>query len=169
MTTATMPDVNRQTTRFGAIDVAEDLIITLPEGIIGFEDCTRYVVLHVDAKSPFRWLQSLDDGAVAFPIIDPWEFKGDYDPAIADADADQLGLTMDSPKLVFAIVTVPRTNPRDMTANLLGPLVINPLTRTGKQVIVTDEQYTVKHSIMQEINQMAVVQDVVRQPASCLR
>jgi len=155
MTTVTMPKVNCKTTRFGAIDVAEDLIITLPEGIIGFEDCTRFVVLHVDDKSPFRWLQSLDDGAVAFPVIEPWNFKADYSPSISDSDAGRLGLTADSPKLVFAIVTVPRKNPRSMTANLLGPLVINPITRQGKQVIVTDEHYTTRHSIMEEINKKA--------------
>ncbi len=161
MTTATMPIMTAMptiicsTTRFGSIEVEEDLIITLREGIIGFEDCTRYVVLHVDQKSPFRWFQSLDDGSVAFPIIDPWEFKPDYTPTIGDADAAQLGLTSDSPKLVFAIATVPRQDPRSMTANLLAPLVIDPITRIGKQVIVTDEHYTTRHSIMEEMNKKA--------------
>ena len=144
-----------QTTRFGEIEVDEDLVITLPNGIIGFEESRRYVVLHLQEKSPFRWLQSLDDGSLAFPIIDPWDFKPDYAPTISDADADQLKLDRDSPKLVFAIVTIPRQEPRRVTANLLGPLVINPVTRLGKQVIVTNEQYTTKHSIMEEMSRKA--------------
>lgn len=158
MTLATMNALNSvkcATTRFGEIEVEEDLVITLPEGLIGFEDCTRYVVLHLDEKSPFRWLQSLDDGAVAFPIIDPWDFMADYAPSISDADAAKLRIDRDSPKLVFAVVTIPRNNPRGVTANLLGPLVINPVTRIGKQVIVADEQYHTKHSIMDGINRKA--------------
>ena len=89
--------------------------------------------------------------------MDYWTLpsSADYSPTISDSDASKLGLTADSPKLVFAIVTVPRKNPRSMTANLLGPLVINPLTRQGKQVIVTDEHYTTRHSIMEEINKKA--------------
>ena len=161
MSTATMATmakvskVNCETTRFGEIEVDEDLVITLPNGIIGFEESRRYVVLHLHEKSPFRWLQSLDDGSLAFPIIDPWDFKPDYAPTISDADAVQLRINRDSPKLAFAIVTISRQEPRRITANLLGPIVINPATRLGKQVIVTDEQYTTKHSIMDEISRQA--------------
>lgn len=143
--------VEVQTARFGRLEIDAALVITLVEGLIGFEDCTRYVVVNHTATSDFRWLQSLDDGAVAFPIIDPWQFKPDYAPTISDADAEELELTAIGPKLVFAIVTIPRSDPRAMTANLLGPIVINPLTRRGKQVIVTDEGYTTRHSIMEEL------------------
>lgn len=153
MTTAnpTQTTIHVETTRFGAIDVEKDLLIELPGGLIGFEDCTRFVVIHQDENSPFRWLQSLDDGAVAFPIMDPWQFRPDYAPSISDADAAELGLTPEKPKLVFAIVTVPLNNPRGMTANLLSPVVINPLTRQGKQVIVLDECYTTRHNILEEM------------------
>lgn len=155
MTMATMNRMRCATTRFGEIDVEDDLMITMPGGIIGFERCRRFIVLHFDGNSPFRWFQCIDDGAVAFPIIDPWDFNPDYAPSISDADAVQLQIDHDTPKLVFAIVTIPRHDPRRVTANLLGPLVINVETRLGKQVIVTNEQYTTKHSIMDEMNRKA--------------
>lgn len=154
-TATSFTGVRLKTTRFGEISADEEIIITMPEGVIGFEDCTRYVVVHQDEKSPFKWLQSLDDGAVAFPIIDPWQFKADYAPTLAKNDAAWLELTEETPKLVFVIVTIPRDNPRGMTANLLGPLVINGLTRRGKQMIVEDTCYTTKHSIMEELQKGA--------------
>ncbi|HXG23492.1 MAG TPA: flagellar assembly protein FliW [Chthonomonadales bacterium] len=147
--------VRVKTTRFGMIEVEEDLIITLPDGMIGFEDCKRYVVLTPSEDSLFKWFQCLDDGAVAFPIINPWTFRPDYAPTISEEDVCALGLTAEQPKLVFAVVTIPRNNPRGATANLLGPIVINPLTRIGKQVIVTDEDYSTRHRIIAEMERAA--------------
>jgi len=56
--------------------------------------------------------------------------------------------------LVFAVITIPPNNARGMTANLLAPLVINPVTREGKQVIVLDEGFTTRHSVLEEIERM---------------
>jgi flagellar assembly factor FliW len=38
-----------------------------------------------------------------------------------------------------------------MTANLQGPLIINPDTRMGKQAILTDDRWKTKHDIMAEL------------------
>jgi flagellar assembly factor FliW len=150
---ATPGIIRMKTTRFDVLEIDEDLVITLPEGLIGFEDCTRFVVLN-PGNSSLKWLQSLDDGATAFPIADPWQFKPDYAPILSDSDAAFLELTGETPKLVFVIVTVPRDNPRAMTANLLGPVVINPLTRRGKQVILADDRYTTRHGILDELRRL---------------
>lgn len=149
------PVVRVETTRFGAVEVEEDLIITLPDGMIGFEDCKRYVVLTPNEDSSLKWFQCLDDGAVAFPIINPWIFRPDYAPTISEEDVRALGLSAEQPKLVFAVVTVPRNNPQGATANLLGPIVINPVTRIGKQVIVTDDDYSTRHRIIEEMERAA--------------
>jgi flagellar assembly factor FliW len=139
------------TSRFGDLRVDEDLVIAMPHGLVGFERCRRFVVVTPDEKSSFRWFQSLDDGSIAFPIIEPRHFMPDYAPTISDSDGRLLGLTQETPKLVFAVVTVPKRDPRSMTANLLAPLIINAATRVGRQVIVTDDQYTTRHSIIEEM------------------
>ena len=142
------------TTRFGIIEVEEDLIITLPEGIIGFDQCKRFVIVQHDDLSMFRWLQSLDIAAIAFPIIDPNEFREVYTPIVSDADVRMLGLTAEMRPLLFAIVTIPAGNPRGMTANLLGPIVVNPETRSGKQIIVPDQGYSTRHVILEEMEKL---------------
>src|SRR5436189_1735121 len=101
-------------TRFGRVEVDDSLVVTLPDGMIGFESCRRYVVMEPDADNPIKWFQCLDNGDVAFPILDPWRFKPDYSPAISDGDARAIELSDDTPKLVFVIVTIPRGHPDDM-------------------------------------------------------
>ena len=140
------------TSRFGEIEVEEDLIITLPEGLIGFEKCTRFVVVHHDESSAFRWFQSLDEASVAFPIMEPGIFRPDYAPIISDADARFLELTTtEVPTLVFTILTIPSQDVQLITANMLGPIVINGQTRRGKQVIAQDEGLTTRHRLVDEL------------------
>lgn len=146
-----------QTTRFGAVEVEEEIVVEIPEGLIGFAGFRRFVLLDHPESSPIKWLQSIDDGKLAFPVIDPWEFRPDYAPTLSDQDARVLGLTDDGPKLVLAVVTIPRDDPRAMSANLLGPIVINPITRLGKQVIVLDEAYMTKHRILDELTRIAAL------------
>ncbi len=145
------------TTRFGTIDVDLDLVISLAEGMIGFERCRDYVVVRHDDNSAFRWLQSLEEPSVAFPVVEPFSFRPDYAPTISDSDARMLGLKQDTPTLLFVVVSVPGNDPRAMTANLLAPLVINGLTRHGKQVIVQDEGYTTRHEVLKELQRTSTL------------
>ena len=154
------------TTRFGTIDIDEELVIILAEGVIGFEACRRFIVIHNEDETAFRWLQSLEEPAIAFPVVEPCDFRPDYAPTISDSDAALLGLNATTPTLVFAIVTIPKNNPREMTANLLGPLVINVLTRQGKQVIVQDEEFTTRHLIVNELKRMASLPAAVKTQAA---
>lgn len=148
------------TTRFGDLEVEEDIIIYLPEGVIGFEQWQRYVVVRHDDSTSFRWLQALDHPAVAFPILEPREFRPDYAPTISNSDAKTLHITEDTPVLMFAVVTVPPGNPDAMTANLLGPIIINGFTHQGKQVIVQDEGYHTRHKVVDELRRASQVSPV---------
>lgn len=154
------------TTRFGTIEIDAELVITLAEGVIGFEACRRFIVIHSEDATAFRWLQSLEEPAIAFPVVEPCDFRPDYAPTISDSDAALLGLNATMPTLVFAIVTIPKNNPREMTANLLGPLVINALTRQGKQVIVQDEEFTTRHLIVDELKRTASLPSAIKTQAA---
>jgi len=49
---------------------------------------------------------------------------------------------------VFVIITIPAGNPQDMTANLLGPLVVNPRSRRAKQLVLDDRLYSHRHRVI---------------------
>lgn len=139
-----------KTTRFGDVDVKEEDAIELPQGLIGFPELKRYILLDHDKDSPFKWLQSLDDGAIAFVLINPLLFKPDYEVEVTEAEVAELDLTNEEDAVISAIVTMP-TNPQNMTANLKAPLVFNLQNRKGKQIILNDSQYATRHNIMEEM------------------
>jgi len=60
------------TTRSGDIETPDKDIISLPEGILGFDDSSEYVLLEHDSEgTPFKWLQSTSDPNLAFIVMDP--------------------------------------------------------------------------------------------------
>jgi flagellar assembly factor FliW len=143
-----------QTSRFGDIEVDDLDVISLPEGLIGFPELIRYVLLDHDTDSPFKWLQSVDDGAMAFVVISPLTFRPDYTVEVTEEEIESLALENAEDAVISVIVTIPM-DPKKMSANLKAPLVFNLKNRLGKQVIVKDSQYQTKHFIMEEIKKYA--------------
>ena len=139
-----------ETTRFGAVEVKEDDFITLPSGLIGFPELKKYVLLDHDKDSPFKWLQSLEDGAIAFVLINPLLFKADYLVEATENDVSDLEVSVEEDLVVSVIVTVP-SNPQNMTANLKAPLIFNLKNRKGKQIILSSNDYTTRHNIMDDV------------------
>ncbi len=139
------------TTRFGEIEVNLDESIFFPSGLIGFPELTRFVLLNSESEnSPFKWLQSLDDGSIAFILINPLSFKPDYMVEVSDEEISGLELTSEENAAISVIVTMP-SNPEEMTANLKAPIIFNVENRRGKQVILNNPEYLTKHLIGQEI------------------
>lgn len=143
-----------KTTRFGEIEVQEVDLIELPAGLIGFPELKKYVILDHDKDSPFKWLQSLDDGAIAFVLINPLLFKPDYTVEVTEAEVADLDLKAEEDAIICVIITIP-TNPQNMTANLKAPLVFNLSTRRGKQLVLSNSAYTTRHNIMEEVRKTA--------------
>ena len=51
---------------------------------------------------------------------------------------------------LFVIVTIPAGSPQDMTANLLGPVVLNHRSRRAKQLVLDDRLYSHRFRVIQE-------------------
>jgi flagellar assembly factor FliW len=142
--------VKVRTKAYGLIDVDERQRITFPQGLFGFEGLKDYVLMDAE-QQPFFWLQSLDVEKVAFVLISPFFFRPDYEINIGDAELAEININSHEQALIFTIVTIPGEED-PMTANLLGPLVINRDTRVGKQVVLTDTRWGTKHDIVAELN-----------------
>ena len=128
-----------ETTRFGTLDVREETLITFPSGIIGFPKSSRYVILDHTRDVPFKWLQSVDEGRLAFVIMDPVVFKSDYHVQVDPDTLAEIGASDLDGLICFVILTIPSADPATVTANLRGPVVVNERTRQAKQVILADE------------------------------
>ncbi|MBE5939366.1 MAG: flagellar assembly protein FliW [Lachnospiraceae bacterium] len=137
------------TTRiFGTIDIDEEKIITFENGIIGFGDLKRFILIH-DAENEnasITWLQSIDEPAFAMPVIDPLLVNETYDPIIEDELLMCLGELSAEDILVLVTVTVP-SDITKMTCNLMAPIIINANNRKACQVITEGDEYPVKYEI----------------------
>ena len=139
-----------KTTRFGELEVAKQEAIVLPSGLIGFPELKNYILLDHDKDSPFKWLQSVDDGAIAFVLINPLLFKPDYVVEVTEAEVSDLELAAEEDAVISVIITMP-SNPKNMTANLKAPLVFNLKNRKGKQIILNNSDYVTRHNILEEM------------------
>lgn len=144
------------TKHFGEIEIDESKIITFREGIPSFEDLKRYIVLYNgDETSPFRWLQCVDDGQLAFAVINPFMILGNYDIEISEETVGSLNIESISDVMVLAIVVVPE-DPNKMTMNLKAPVIINTKNNSGMQVVLDTDMYSVRHYIVEELRRQEV-------------
>jgi len=140
------------TKHFGEIEYDDGKVITFPQGLPGFPDATRFVLFMGDVpEALFFWLQSLDDSDLAFTLIDVYQLMPDYNPLVNPDELADLGDLSGSPLEIYNIAVIP-DEIQQMRVNLMAPIVINPLTRLGKQVIVSNEEYKVKHYIFDDIS-----------------
>jgi flagellar assembly factor FliW len=133
-----------ETARFGEVEVADDRLIDFVEPVLGFEESRQYVLLDHAENSPFNWLQSVNDPDLAFVVTHPKLFGIEYEVVLSDAVMDQLSITSGEDVLVLTIVNIPADNPARMTANLMGPIVINQVLRKAMQVVLGDSDYSTK-------------------------
>lgn len=140
------------TTRFGEVEVPAANVIHMSNGVLGFPAAKDYVLLPHKENSPFLWYQSVSDPTLAFVLVNPFMFKPDYDVPIGMDLVENLGAEKVEDLTVLAIVTIPRNRPQDMTANLLGPIVINPVRRLAKQIVLDPEKYSTKAPILANKN-----------------
>lgn len=144
---------------FGEVEISEDKILTFPNGIIGFPDMTRFTLMHDSEKddSSIHWLQSVDEPSFAMPVIDPLYVKEDYNPLIEDDVLTELQPLNEDNTLVLVTLTVPR-DLKKMTVNLKGPIIVNTESRKASQIIVEDDDCSVKfpiYDILQKIKEEA--------------
>ncbi len=144
-----------KTTRFGELAVKPEDVITLPSGLIGFPELKKYVLLDHDKGSPFKWFQSLDDGAIAFVLINPLLFKPDYSVEVSEGEVSDLDFGSEEDAVISVIITMP-SNPMKMTANLKAPLIFNLKNRKGKQIILSKADYTTRHNVMDEVKKREI-------------
>ncbi len=138
------------TKALGEIEIAEEQTIEMPSGMIGFPAIQRFALIpFADPEVPFLWWQCLDEPALSFIVIDPALIAPEYEVAVPAEEFEDIELKTAADGSVYVVVTVPE-DPRDMTVNLMGPVVINHSARKAKQLVLTDPGYTTKHRVLRQ-------------------
>ncbi|MDF1615990.1 flagellar assembly protein FliW [Petrocella sp. FN5] len=143
------------TKHFGEVEIDEERIVVFEQGIFGFEDSKRYVMLYEDedTKNGLCWMQSVDDEGLSLPVINPMFWFPDYSPEVADEQIARIGALKEEDLNLFSVVVI-TDNIESMTTNLKAPIVINIQTKKGMQVIVANEEYEIKHNLYEQMKLM---------------
>lgn len=131
----------------GEVEITARNLIRIAEGLLGFPDFVEFALIPHGEESPFLWLQSIDEPELAFITIDPRIFLPDYLPDVAPDELAAIGLSSVADAALLSIVVIP-DDPERMTANLQGPVLVNPATHLGRQVISRSVKHRVRHHIL---------------------
>lgn len=133
------------TVRFGEIDIDEARIFNFVMPLIGFDTRTRFVIIEPSQDALFKWLQSVDDPALAFPIISVSALNFDYTIDLPDNVVELLRITNVESLLVMNITSIPQDDPKGTTINLLAPVIFNLDSQTAGQVVLSGSGYDISY------------------------
>ncbi|MBA3014473.1 MAG: flagellar assembly protein FliW [Proteobacteria bacterium] len=131
-----------QTSRFGSLEIEEDKIITMTTPFLGFAAERYFILLPHGPGSVFWWLQAVDNPDLAFVVIQPAIINPNYHPAIPSPLHTELHAHNEGDLEVLVILTIPKGQPEAMTANLLGPVILNPTQKLAKQILLDPSLYS---------------------------
>lgn len=137
-----------ETRDFGVMEIADDTIINIPNGILGFEETHKYTLISPLGENKFpMWLQSVEDVSPCFVVYDPMQFLPDYRFCISDEEQELLGIDEASPYRCLTVAIVP-DDYKKTTINLRCPIVLNTRDNIAAQVVL--EEYDFKFPVYSE-------------------
>jgi flagellar assembly factor FliW len=138
------------TRRFGGIEIPEEKVIRFREGIPGLECMKRSILIKVEETLPFYWMQSLEDGDISLPVINPLIIDEAYSPSVEDNILEELALDREEDLLIVVVAVIPKEL-QNMTANMAAPLLINIEKNIGKQVILDNPDWQMRQPIYEAV------------------
>jgi flagellar assembly factor FliW len=137
-----------QTQMFGTVEIPQDQLLTMPDGLFGFEQCQGFALLPT-GRDGFFWLQSTDHSTVTFLVCDPFVYFDGYTVDLNGQLLQRLDTNDPASVNVYCIVTLPGAN-EDATVNLQGPVVFNVAKRQGFQAVLQDSEFGTRERIARE-------------------
>jgi flagellar assembly factor FliW len=136
----------------GEIEVNEASALNFEQGIPGFAEEKKFVLLPLPENDWFHILQSVSTPQLGFVVTDPFLFTKEFDFELDQGSVETLGFTDEKDVKVLTILTMKETL-QESTANLQAPIVINLANNKAKQVILNDSNYQTKHLLFAQPEQ----------------
>ncbi|MEI2337600.1 flagellar assembly protein FliW [Priestia megaterium] len=136
------------TSYHGDIEIDNQQTLTFNQGIPGFLEETKFVILPLPEAEAFQVLQSIQTKELAFIITDPFQFFLDYDFQLEPQEIEKLQLQQAEDAAVYVLLTM-SDSVENITANLQAPVIINTKQQLAKQVILMNTAYETKHRLFE--------------------
>jgi len=142
--------VEINTVRFGKIIISQGEKINFPEGLLGFSQYTDFCLVDPQDDTLILWLQSIQEPSLAFPVLEPKIFYPSYIVRLSALELRQLQLSNINESVVFSVITIP-SDVTQMTANLKAPLAVNLKNQIGRQVVLQENEYSIRFEMFKEL------------------
>ena len=139
-----------ETLKFGSIEVDENRIFDFVIPIIGFDTLSKYIIIEPNKETLFKWLQSVEEPGLAFPIISVSSLDFDYSIDLNDDIVVNLGIVNTENLLVMNITSIPQDNPKGTTINLLAPIIFNLDNQKAGQVVLSGSGYDISYPMFKK-------------------
>lgn len=136
----------RLSTRFGAFDADARALVSFPAGLPGFEQCRQFAILSSSDAAPLQCLHAVGGPPASFLALDPRLVLPEYRCVLGVTDRTRLSVGDDVSALLWLSLLIV-TEQGTAFANLRAPVVINPATMTGFQVMPQDSVYPLRHPV----------------------
>ncbi len=120
--------------------------VFFPEGLVGCPGWREFALVDDPEGGTVSWLQSSDNDDVGFFVTEPLSIVRSYRVLLDDVDRMNLKAGESDALAVYCILRVTRDT-QEVTANLLGPLVVNWATGRGAQVVQAESGYSARHPV----------------------
>lgn len=147
--------MNIVTTRFGLVKATDAEVLRVPEGLIGFRSFTQFVLLPDAEVGGLSWLQSTTSPDLAFALVAPPASIGEYRVELRPGDRAAMELDDERQALVYVILN--RGESGGLTVNLQGPVVVNPVRRLARQLVLTSSRYAVRFPLEGQASEPTVL------------
>ncbi len=131
----------------GPIEYDEHQVLRVDDGLVGFAQARRFVLVESDDLAPLRWLVAVDSPDLSFLVVDARQIVPTYELRLSAVERAKLGVE-DASELLPLAITVVAESPEDATANLKAPILVNSREMTAAQVILTECDYSVRQSLL---------------------
>jgi flagellar assembly factor FliW len=150
-----------KTGRFGEVSARDEDLVLIPQGLLGFPQLTEFCLVDAGDDTLILWLQSLQDPDIVFPVLEPRIFRSDYTVRLSASELRDLKLANVNQAAVFCVLTIPE-NIAEMSANMKAPIVINLTEKVARQVVLQENEYSIRHPMFKELRTHLVTMESQR-------
>lgn len=131
-----------------ALDGARSQLLELPDELAfvdsppGMGELTKFDLSALDESGFLFALRSLEQPGVRLFVIPPRAYFAEYAPEVSASVRIALGLSADTRPVLLAVVHPGGDD--STTANLLAPIVVNPLTGAAAQVVLDSDEWPLR-------------------------
>lgn len=130
----------------GKITIEEAQLWTFPKGLPGFEEELSFVLLPIEGNDFFQVFQSTKTPSIAFIVANPYTIIADYTFTIDEPTIELLNIQEEKDVMVLNVLTIKEPF-ETSTINLQAPIIFQVNNKKGKQMILNETTYSMRHPI----------------------